>query len=198
MIFETNGRKCIIGACIAIVMGAFSTHAHAASINCYKDIPPGAIWQYASNDPLGQGNKYIYSYELLSANPTFNVSQTLVSQNALPDPITATFTSSKSESFTSTVSSSLSVSFFKWLTANVSASFTQTITTLIGQSATVPVPAMSSVVGQYGVDAYDITYNVRTLMMTKSQNFYFCFDLGNESRTSNVPTTTIRWRFSPG
>lgn len=137
--------------------------------------------------------RHVKGYTLISAIPTFNVSDARSVDNGLDSPISATFKSEQSRTYTITTSAGTTASLMGFLTANVSATITQSRTTAIGVSSTVTVPARSRVLGEYGVDAYIVTYDVQSYGTLDGKK---CNDNGSPVReTRNAPTIIETWRF---
>jgi hypothetical protein len=139
-----------------------------------------------------------YQFAFVSSTPTFNVSETRVAINDLSTPISVTFTSQQSQTFTISASASMSAKLFDWLTLSVSGSIQQSTTTSVGISTTASVPAFRTVRGEYGVSAYDVVYNVRTVRRERRKSSGFpsssCWDLGVTQQATNAPTNDEGWR----
>lgn len=168
--------------------------AHAAT-----PCPPGVIRGVAPSgaaQPKVVGG-YAYLYTLVNAAPAFNVSDTRSVINNLDAPAQATFTSQISKTFSISVTAGTSASLFGFLTANLSSTIQRSRTTAIGVSTTAVVPAHSRVVGEYGVEAYLVTYDVQAYWWVGGLNA--CTPSGPLTRaTANAPTATEGWRLSNG
>lgn len=182
---------------LALVGGA--PPAQAASYNC----PTGAgVYdaQVGPPGPTGLAPYVVTQYVVDSSTPAFLVSEQHVVVNNTSSTITGTFTSSVSQTFSLTVTAGISVSLFKLLTVSVSASIVMSTTTTTGVSATAPVPPYSSVTGQYGVRAYDVTYTINTYSGTGLAYGVpiACSLLGSQPGTSVAPTNITGWQIVPG
>ena len=95
-----------------------------------------------------------------------------------------------------------SASFLGFLSANVSATIVESRTTSIGVSATVTVPAHGRVDGQYGIEAYSISYEAHQYRIAGTQppapGSRRCFDEGVGTGQTNAPTYVEGWRLTAG
>ncbi|NMO16822.1 hypothetical protein HPC49_04765 [Pyxidicoccus fallax] len=143
-----------------------------------------------------------YEFFLVSSTPTFNVSDSRIAVNDLGTPISVTFTAQRSETFSVSVTAGMSAKLGEFLTANVSSTIVMSQTTQVGVSTTATVPPYSRVRGDYGVTAFDVTYDVRTLKKTRLRQDFgsstFCSDAGIQRQTINAPTYVEGWRVGPG
>ncbi|GAA1034898.1 hypothetical protein GCM10009557_40950 [Virgisporangium ochraceum] len=168
--------------------------ASAAGVAC-----PDVQWTHVGGRPP---NWRGHVYTLHAVTPTFNVSDARTVINGLDTPASATFTSQQSRTYELSVTAGFSASFFGFLTANVSATIVQSRTTSIGVSATATVPAHGRVDGQYGIEAYNITYTAHQYRFIGSNlpppGKKSCIDEGVKSGTTNAPTTVEGWRLIAG
>lgn len=137
---------------------------------------------------------YLYTLTLVSSEPVFNVSDSRVVINSTSSPVTATFTSSKSQTFSISVAASLSAKIHDWFTVTVSSTIQQSRTTSIGTSYSEVVPPNTTAQGDYGVEAYNVTYDVH---LTKYDSFFswpLCLDYDTVRQTTNAPTNIEGWR----
>lgn len=180
---------------------AAPTPAHAGTYG--PDIPcpsdPNIIWTLrgAGRVPVWEG----IHYSVLSATPTFAVSDGRVVDNTLSEPIQATFTSQQSRMHQITVTIGTSAQLTNKLQANVSVAIVQSRTTAIGVNATVTVPANSRVIGRYGVEAFDVAYDAQVVWQSvdvrKPGSFGgHCWDRGTQRAGTLAPTVVEGWRFS--
>jgi hypothetical protein len=96
---------------------------------------------------------------IVSVNSTFEVADSRIVVNDLDTSAMATFTSQVSRTFTIAVTSGASFNnLFGFLNLNVSNTITSSTTTQLGVSTTTTVPAHSAVIGDYGVEAFDVTF----------------------------------------
>ncbi|MFC4588953.1 hypothetical protein [Sphaerisporangium corydalis] len=202
-----RGRLPVFTALAALIsgLGIVTTPgvAHATDfgpvITCPSD--PNIVWRQFTigRVPYYEG----YRYTAVSAASTFNVSDARVVDNTLADtPITATFTSSQSRTFriiiTATVGTTAELT--KSLQASVSTQIVQERTTAIGVNASLVVAPRTRVTGQYGIQAFDVVYNVQTVRAWPAipNGFTRCWDQGSQQGTTNAPTLTEGWRFIEG
>lgn len=117
--------------------------------------------------PANQGFHFVSSpvTEITSYTPTFLVSQEKVVQNPSSQAVTATFTSTFSQTFTLTQSLSIasgtnstSNGFAQTLTDTIGTTISVSFTTSVGVNAAVAVPPGTEVIGDFGVPAYNVTY----------------------------------------
>ncbi|WP_394940307.1 hypothetical protein [Psychromicrobium sp. YIM B11713] len=204
---------------IPLVLGSIAlgsaAPAQADAVNCNSIdssteeltsyVPGTSGWQF--NGP-STTTYTSYKYDLYNATPTFNVSDTRVAKNDTDAPISTTFTSSLSKTYTISVTASMSVSVLKFLNASVSATITNSRTTQIGVSITSPVPAHSSIRGDYGVEAYDVTARGTELKRVVTSGYWVngfyhqpytvCYTNGVKDLAFNAPTNIEGWRVYPG
>jgi len=157
---------------------------------------PTIVWRgpFAAtrNLPVFEGVRYT----ILAATPTFYASDGRVVENNLDSPISATFTSSQSQTYTVTVNVGFTSQLVQNLQTSVSTSITSSRTTAIGVNAAVTVPPHSRVLGLYGVEAYDVTYDAHRVWR-HAGNSSVCFDQGIRRGSTPAPTIVEGWRFSP-
>ncbi|MEN3615292.1 hypothetical protein AAH979_37920 [Plantactinospora sp. ZYX-F-223] len=145
------------------------------------------------------------SYDYLSFNstPTFNVSDTRIAVNNLDTPASVTFTSQQSQTFSVSVSASMKASLLKKLELTVGSNVQWSRTTAVGVSVTATVPPRSGIRGDYGVQAYDVTFEAQTWGRRTIQigyppsRIYTCEDLGVRTYHINAPTDLEGWRVGP-
>ena len=166
----------------------------ATQIPCPTGAPPAAQAVHGPDGIILPPPRYIYRYTLVSATPTFNASDGRIVDNALNDPISATFTSLQSRTWRIVVTVGTEATLADFLKSTVSVQIVQERTTAIGVNATVMVPAHTRVLGQYGVEAFEVVYDVQTI-------YWFawrCSDLGTQRVNTNAPTFVEGWRFTSG
>jgi hypothetical protein len=192
---------------LASVVATGGTPAQAAGTLGCNPAAPGWTWT-AATYVAGLGTAYVGDQVVLTeVTPEFLVSQQLVVVNGLSTTITGTFTSSVSHTYTYSVGGSVGGSLFGVLTATVSTTITNSTTTLLGVSASAPVPPGQSVIGQYGVDAYYVTYT-ENVYVAYTNNFApptpsnttICTlaQSGVTSGSAIAPTVLQGWRLIPG
>lgn len=117
--------------------------------------------------PANQGFHFVSSpvTEITSFTPTFLISQSKVVQNPSSQTVTATFTSTESQTFTLTQSLSIasgtnstSNGFAQTLSETIGTTIAVSFSTSVGVNAAVAVPPGTEVIGNFGVPAYNVTY----------------------------------------
>ncbi|MEU8268001.1 hypothetical protein AB0B89_12620 [Sphaerisporangium sp. NPDC049002] len=185
----------IPGLAVAVTPGvAYAVPDFGPVISCPND--PNIVWRWIliGRTPYYEG----YRYNSVSVVPAFNVSDARVVDNTLDTPINATFTSSQSRTWRVTITATVGTTseLTKSLQASVSTQIVQERTTAIGVNASLVVAPHSRVTGQYGVQAYDVVYDVQTVRTSNSHAK--CWDQGTQRGTTNAPTITEGWRFIAG
>jgi hypothetical protein len=134
---------------------------------------------------------------LVSAVPTFDKADGRFVDNPLDIPAQATFTSQQSHTFTIQVSSQVSTqpTLLDFFNVQVSTTITNSRTTATGVNAQVVVPPHTRIIGDYGVAAYDITYDVEFWAQHK-QTGRCLRDAQTVRETRNAPTNDEGWRLS--
>ena len=139
-------------------------------------------------------------YTLISSVPAFNVADGRSVINTLDAPVTTTFTANQSRTFTVSTSAGVEASFFMFLTASVSINATLSRTTALGVSTTTVVPPRTRVLAEYGIEAFDIVYDVQDYVCLGSNCRTCpvkCTKNGGPTREArNVPTVIEGWRFT--
>jgi hypothetical protein len=201
IIRKSNGRRLRLSvlAALAAVVSTLATistpgvaRAAGTPIPCPTD--PDIVWTARVIRPLIVYTGYRYT--VVSANPTFFVSDGRVVDNALDSEITATFTSQQSRTFRVQVTVGTSAQLTPKLQSTVSVSIVQEHTTAIGVNATVSVPPRGRVTGLYGVHGFDVVYDVQTI--TRTNVSADCLDQGTQRATTSAPTRIEGWRFEAG
>jgi hypothetical protein len=145
-----------------------------------------------------------------SATPTFLVAQSELVENATSTAITGTFTTSTSMTFTLTFSttslngSSVTESgLASSVSDTVGETIAESVTTLFGVSATTPVPPNSEVIGQYGTQAYNVTYELDdwigfdTVIVNGLVAPQDCGISQSAAGSGVAPTALMGWRVNP-
>jgi hypothetical protein len=137
---------------------------------------------------------------VVSASSTFQVADSRVVVNDLDTPVTATFTSQVSRTFTIAVTSGVSFNNLAgFLNINVSSTITSSTTTQIGVSTTATVPAHGSVIGDYGVEAYDVTFNGYVVIRRSIGGCWVNANtMGHSTEFTPAPTYIQGWRLRAG
>ena len=137
---------------------------------------------------------------VISTNESFMVADSRIVVNDLDTPVTATFTSQQSRTFSIGVTSGISFSnLFGFLNANVSSTITSSTTTMIGVSTTATVPAHSAVIGDYGVEAYEVTFMGYVVIRRSIGGCWVhATTMGWEEQYTPAPTYIQGWRLRLG
>ena len=180
-----------VGAGVAV----FPATAHANDyfgpvVSCPSD--SNIVWKQFSvgRDVLLREG---FQYTILSATPKFNVSDSRSVTNNLPMPVQVEFNSIRSQTYTVTVDWGTEVQLVDKLTSTLHVTFQVARTSSIGVKASFEVPAMTTVVGEYGVHAYDVSYTARRLLWRINKGF--CYDQGTVTAATNAPTAAEGWLF---
>jgi hypothetical protein len=190
-------RRFALPAVVAMVLGVAvapgTAHANdyfGPKVACPND--PNIVWKQFSvgRDVLLREG---FQYTIVTLAPKFNVSDGRSITNGLPTPIQVEFTSTKSQTYTVTVTRGTSQQFVDKLTVETGFSFQVQRTTSIGVKASFEVPAVTTVVGEYGVHSYDVSYTARRLLWRFNKGY--CYDQGTVSGATNAPTAQEGWRF---
>ncbi|MFC7385368.1 hypothetical protein [Sphaerisporangium rhizosphaerae] len=187
----------ISGLGVTVTPGVAHADGPGPQISCPTD--PTIVWRLAfyGRTPYLAG----YRYTAVSTASTFNVSDGRIVDNTLDTPINATFSSSQSRTWRISVTVGATAELTKYLQTNVSTQIVQERTTAIGVNASLVVPPHSRVTGQYGVQAYDVVYDVQTVYSSpanENRPREKCYDRGTQRGTTNAPTVTEGWRFIAG
>jgi len=137
---------------------------------------------------------------VISANSTFMVADSRVVVNDLDTPVTATFTAQESRTFSIGATSGVSfTNLFGFLNINVSSTITSSTTTSIGVSTTGTVPPHSRVVGDYGVEAYEVTFMGYEVIRRSIGGCWVREDtMGHNVSYTPAPTYIQGWRLRQG
>ncbi|MGA5506102.1 hypothetical protein [Streptomyces umbrinus] len=185
------------GAVLAALVSTLTmgtSAAQAADTSC----PSGLNWVYYSWPEWGLSYWAAEEYVVNSSQPTFLVAEERSVSNHTDTVATATFTSSVSKTYSLTVTVGVSLTLFQKLTTSVSASITTSTTTTTGVSASATVPAHGRVIGQYGVEAYNVNYSVNTYESYSSTPGENCSRTSSSQGTTVAPTVYTGWRVLPG
>jgi hypothetical protein len=133
---------------------------------------------------------------LVSVDQAFFVADSRIVVNDLDTPATATFTSQISNTFQLTLTSGMTTTVLKdYLTANVSSAIVSSATTQIGVSTTAQVPAHGAVIGDYGVEGFNVTYRA---YVVNRRSIGGCWvhqeTMGHEEAFTPAPTYIQGWR----
>jgi hypothetical protein len=137
----------------------------------------GYVWQEQTEDGdeywsivnpnADPSDEFVWTMEVLSATPTFLVEQQKVVENASDQTVTATFTSTVSTTVTLTQTLSIASGlnstesgFTQTLSDTTGVSIAESFTTSVGVNAAVAVPPDTEVTGDYGIPAYDVSYQM--------------------------------------
>jgi hypothetical protein len=177
---------------------AVGTPAHAATeIACPPNVgtlaTPATPPAHPNGTILVPVKKYLFT--VVSATPTFFVSDSRIAVNNLDTPLTVTFTSQQSQTITVTASVGSQIKLTEKLQETVNVQIQVARMTSIGVNVSAVIPAHSSVLGQYGVQGYVVTYDAQTITWVYWANR--CYDDGTQRATTNAPTLTEGWQVSP-
>jgi hypothetical protein len=134
---------------------------------------------------------YVDIYSLVSSTQTFLVADSRIVINTLDTAASATFTSSQSRTFTLQFTVGTAARVSEMLTLNFGTTVVFSLSTSIGVSASATVAPHSSLLGEYGVAGFDVTYDVNRYQVTAN---VFCKKISTTRGTASTPTTTEGWR----
>jgi hypothetical protein len=127
----------------------------------------GNEYYYLVNPNADPSDEFVWTMEVLSYTPTFLVEQEKIVENPSSQTVTATFTSTVSTTVTLTYTLSIvsglnstEGGFTNTLSDTIGTSIAESFTTSVGVNAAVAVPPGTSVTGDYGVPAYDVSYQM--------------------------------------
>ncbi|MGW3347092.1 hypothetical protein ACWDA3_27625 [Nonomuraea rubra] len=142
-----------------------------------------------------------YRFTLLSSTPQFFVSDARQLVNDTDLPVNYTVSSSVSNTYTVEATAGVSVDVGDFLTTTVSTKIVMSRTTAIGASLTVTVPPRTRLIAEYGVEGYDVSYNVDMwLAFVSGKNpppfpaTQQCQVLGTFPQQTIAPTYVEGWR----
>jgi hypothetical protein len=173
-------------------------------------VPPGTVvncadlshiaWSRVFPDPA-EGVMIFrgLDYTVVSTTQTFDVADSRIVFNDTDTTASATFTSSQSRTFTFTFSFGVQGPLMGKISASVGVSISVSYTTAIGVSATAPVPPRGAVIGEYGVQAFDVVYHAQEFSMLIDERIqdgvrHCRADQIIENQTAHAPTTLEGWR----
>jgi hypothetical protein len=117
----------------------------------------------------------------------------------LDSPVSATRTSQKAKTWTITIKADAQRKFGEFLQITVTTMYAWSRTTQVNVAVTAPVPPHSTVRGDYGVSAFNVTTfdHVVTWTRTHFQHIHVdnCAE-GSGPVTRNVPTTLEGWQLT--
>jgi len=149
--------------------------------------------------PAGVGLWGLPEY-VISANETFRVTESRIVVNDLDAPATATFSSQESHTFSVGATSGFTFNNLAgFLNINVSSTITSSTTTQIGVTASTTVAPHSAVIGDYGVNVYDVTF-MGYLINRRSIGGCWVHEstMGHEEQFTPAPTFIQGWRLRAG
>jgi hypothetical protein len=134
---------------------------------------------------------YVDIYSLVSSTQTFLVADSRIVINTLDTAANATFTSSQSRTFTLQFTVGTAARVSEMLTLNFGTTVVVSQSTSIGVNASATVPPHSSLLGEYGVAGFNVTYDVNRYQVTAN---VFCKKISTTRGTASAPTTVEGWR----
>jgi hypothetical protein len=190
-------RRTILGAGLAVATTALSAIVPAAAsaatavevvqISCPSWVP-SAVGTYGQPE-------YV-----ISATSTFYVADSRIVVNDTDNDASATFTSQQSRTYSIGTTGTAGFSgLLGFLQASVSSTVTQSTTSSLGVSTTATVPAHSSLIGDYGVQAYDVTFmGYEVIRRSIGGCWVHKNTMGHETEYTPAPTYIQGWRLRTG
>jgi hypothetical protein len=139
-----------------------------------------------------------YSFTIRSAVPTFFVSDARQVSNGLSSPIMVTVTSQQSRTYQVTASVGYTADLLSQLKLNVSVSIQISRTTSIGVNVQATVQPFSSILAEYGMHGYNVTYDATRWITSKDDlRRNVCLNSGTTTGLTTVgPTNVEGWRIT--
>lgn len=188
-------RRKILAAGVAVAATALTAVTPATAATAVEVVQIACpSWVGSAVGTYGQP-EYV-----VSSTQTFTVADSRIVDNTLPYDVSATFTSQQSRTVEIGVTGGVSFSgLFGFLSANVSSTITQSTTTSLGVSTTVNVPANSRVIGDYGVETYDVTFmGYEVIRRSIGGCWVHKNTMGHEVEYTPAPTYIQGWRMRTG
>ena len=173
-------------------------------------VPPGTVvdcagisgiaWQYEYPDPAEGVHVYRgYDYTVVSSTRTFDVADSRIVYNDTDTTASGSFTATQSRTFAFTFTFGVQGPLVGKINASLGLSISLSYTTAIGVTATAPVPPHGAVIGEYGVQAFDIVYHAQLFRMlidersgTQQRRCVSYQVIANQ--TAHAPTSLEGWR----
>lgn len=185
-------RVGVLGVLAALLSALLAVVAPAAQADTYPGCPEHP--QLGSYHTVDGG--WLYVFWLKYSEPVFTKSFGDSVDNDTDSPVSSSVTTSASQTFSISSTQSISATLIKaFLTATVSTTITQSTTTTIGVTTQVSVPPRDAVQADYGVRAYNTTYDVDTWQLSDGRCWYYP-ERSPRNVSSTAPTTDIGWRFT--
>ena len=133
---------------------------------------------------------------VISASENFEVTESRLVRNDTDFEVTASFSSEQSHTFSIAVTSGVTFNnLFGFLNANVSNTITSSTTTTIGVTAETTVPAHTTVIGDYGVDVFSVTFMGYVVIRRSIGGCWVRQStMGHDQQFTPAPTYIQGWR----
>ncbi|MDG4791210.1 hypothetical protein O7626_35835 [Micromonospora sp. WMMD1102] len=181
---------------LTVVATAGAASADPPQIPCPSDAFPATVGAATTSDVGTSGiiivRRTLYRYvSVASVSTTFNIAYARVFDNAGNSaPLNTTIVTETSQTFSVTVTVGTTAKLSEFLTRNVSAQIVASITTKFGVTINTTVAPYSRLLAEYGVEAFNVTYNVQKIEQIQNR----CFDHGITQAATNAPTYVEGWR----
>ncbi|NRQ37001.1 hypothetical protein HII36_34955 [Nonomuraea sp. NN258] len=160
------------------------------------ELGPIDWWFYNSPPYAKDGVRYI----IISATPTFDTAHSRFVQNNTDQTISGTWTASETRTVSLTHSLNVSIASPKVMGASITLAAgvqaVQSRSTQIGVSATSPIPAHRTMLGEYGLNSLDVVMDVQVVAMRKDLQTCEYVESNRSRHTAHAPTVNEGWRFT--
>lgn len=149
--------------------------------------------------------RYGIRYIIVSTTPVFEVAYGRFNENRTDQTISGNWTATESRTVTMTASITLTIQGGNAnpetlaLTVTIATGFQIQVsrTTSIGVGATAPIPPFRTMLGEYGLQSFDVVMDVHTVGMRRDmQTCEYRLGSNVTRETAHVPTINEGWRFT--
>ncbi|MEU8632753.1 hypothetical protein AB0C38_11330 [Amycolatopsis sp. NPDC048633] len=173
-------------------------------------VPPGTVVDCAGITDIGWSRLYPdpaegvlvfrgYDYTVVSTTRTFDVADSRIVYNDTDTTASGSFTATQSRTFAFTFSFGLQGPLVGKINASIGLSISLSYTTSVGVTATAPIPPHGALLGEYGVQAFDIVYHAQQFRMliderSGTQQRRCSAEQVIANQTAHAPTALEGWR----
>jgi hypothetical protein len=188
----------LVGVVSALAVAIAPGTANAALVPCPGNITEWVVTGNVRGIIAWEGHRFT----LVSATPTFLVSDSRTIDNQLDTSVSTTVASSISQTYTVSTTVGVTANPSNFFSTTVSASIVRSVTTTIGVSVTATVPPHTRVIAEYGVAGYVVDYIVEawgTLAPGGTPpGVRPCNEFGSFPQHTTAPTISEGWRLRVG
>lgn len=149
----------------------------------------------------GLSSWHAYRFTTLSATPRFLVSDGRWLVNNTDQPVTYTIASSVSQTFTVSATTGITANVGTYLTTSVSSNIVSSRTTALGVTLSTTVQPHTTLIAEYGVDGFDVSYLVDAWSTVYPGTNppppsvqWGCTEMGTFPQNTIAPTHMEGWR----